>query len=81
MIGPSGARASTTLQSMTKTIFTVTLSNGTIAKRKTERTYTHAVCSANQALSWCGSLALAQKKTLEFNPEHHGEVRIIEINA
>ena len=60
---------------------TVTLPNGTIAKRRTERTYTHAVCFDSKALSWCGSLALAQKRIAGIScPEMRARLQIIPVN-
>ena len=47
---------------MAARILTVTLPNGTVAKRRTERSYSHAVCSDTKVLSFCGSLELAQKR-------------------
>ena len=52
------------------TVFTATLPNGTIATRKTERTYTHVVVVERENLDgrvtygkpeWAGRLDLAQK--------------------
>ena len=52
---------------MARTTFTVTTLNGTIAKRTSDsRTYTHAVVTDTRALTWCGSLALAQKQLLTY---------------
>lgn len=64
------------------TTFTVTLPNGEIAKRKTARTYTHAVCFDYKVLSFCGSLALAQKRIAGIAcPEVRAKLQIIPVNA
>lgn len=64
------------------TTLTVTLPNGTTAKRNTARTYTHAVCFDSKALSWCGSFALAQKRIAGIScPEVRAMLRIIPVNA
>lgn len=64
------------------TILTVTLPNGKTATRKTERTYTHAVCFDYKTLSWCGSLALAQKRIASIPcPEVRAMLCIIPVNA
>jgi hypothetical protein len=48
---------------MARTTFTVTTLNGTIATRTSAtRTYTHAIVRGGSAMTWCGSLALAQKQ-------------------
>lgn len=67
---------------MTKTTLTVTLPNGEIAKRTTERTYTHAVCFDYKTLSWCGSFALAQKRIASIScPEIRARLQIVPVNA
>jgi len=64
------------------TTITVTLPNGTIAKRRTERTYTHAVCFDCKVLSFCGSLALAQKRIAGIAcPEMRAMLQIIPVTA
>ncbi len=63
------------------TILTVTLPNGQIAKRRTERTYTHAVCSDTKVLSFCGSLELAQKRNASIScPEVRAMHQILPVN-
>ena len=53
----------TTHKQMTRTTFFVTTPNGNIAKRTSAtRTYTHAIVRGGSAMTWCGSLALAQKQ-------------------
>lgn len=64
------------------TVLTVTLPNGTTAKRRTERNYTHAVCFDNKVLSFCGSLALAQKRIDGIRcPEVRAMLRIVPVNS
>jgi hypothetical protein len=64
------------------TVLTVTLPNGTIAKRRTERTYTHAVCSDTKVLSFCGSFALAQKRIASIScPRIRAMHQILPVNA
>jgi len=60
---------------------TVTLPNGETAKRRTERTYTHAVCFNNKVLSFCGSFELAQKRISSVHPECQGRLTIVPVNA
>lgn len=68
---------------MTKaTTITVTLPNGETAKRKTARTYTHAVCAEDQVISFCGSYELAQKRLAGIAcPEVRARLQIVPINA
>ncbi|NDG47494.1 MAG: hypothetical protein EBY30_00130 [Rhodospirillales bacterium] len=67
---------------MAKTTLTATLPNGEIAKRTTERTYTHAVCFDTKALSWCGSFALAQKRIAAIScPKVRAMLQIVPVNA
>lgn len=63
-------------------ILTVILPNGEIAKRRTERTYTHAVCFQDKALSFCGSYELAQKRINGIAcPEIRARLQIVPVNA
>ncbi len=66
----------------TARFITVTLPNGEIAKRKTARNYTHAVCSQRAVIGYCGSYELAQKRIAGIScPEIRAGLQIIPINA
>lgn len=61
---------------------TVTLPNGETAKRKTARSYTHAVCFEYKVLSFCGSYELAQKRIAGIScPEVRAKLHILPVNA
>lgn len=58
---------------------------GQTFKRSTDRTYTHVIITRDEgeawkAVSWAGSLALAQKRPNEFTRENR-EVKIIPVDS
>ena len=47
--------------------FTATALDGTVVTRTSGgRTYTHCIVNSSKALTWCGSLALAQKQLRSY---------------
>jgi len=72
----------TTHRQMTKAAtITVTLPNGELAKHKTARAYTHAVCTNTGVISFCGSFELAQKRIRACHPEVQPTLTILPVNA
>jgi hypothetical protein len=50
-----------------KITFTAATLNGTVATRTSDcRTYTHCIVNSSTVLTWCGSLALAQKQLRSY---------------
>jgi len=67
---------------MATATITVTLPNGEIAKRRTARTYTHALCSNSSVIGFCGSYELAQKRLAGVScPNFRARLQIIPVNA
>ena len=67
---------------MAASTITVTLPNGEIAKRRTARTYTHAVCTERAVIGFCGSYQLAQKRIAGVScPNICAKLQIIPVNA
>lgn len=51
---------------MTATYAATTLNGQTVKRSSKTRTYTHCVVNGSEAVTWCGSLQLAQKQLAKY---------------
>ena len=50
----------------TNKFFAFTLSGSTVTRNSKTRHYTHCIVNGTQAVTWCGSYALAQKQLAKY---------------